>query len=69
MKLLHQRQRLFVDRAVIADHFLSETAYCLVVRAHQRPFASRDVEIARGISNMRDLRIGGESAAIDGVDK
>ncbi len=56
-QLLHQRQRLIVDRRVVTDHFLGEGADLGVLALLQRLLAGLDVDHPGGVGDVGDLRI------------
>ena len=58
VQLLHQGQRLLVDRGVILHHLLGKGANVRILRDRQRLLAGLDVERTRGVRDVRDLRIG-----------
>src|SRR5579864_867039 len=58
LQLLDQRQCLVVDRLVVALHVLGEGANLLVLALRQRLLGGVDIELARRVGDVRDLRIG-----------
>src|SRR6266498_176420 len=57
IELLDQVERLFVNRLVIAQHVLGKGNDFLILRLGDGELRGFDVEHARGISDMGDLRI------------